>query len=204
MTSADSDLDEDLIGRVKNNDTVAFELFAARYQESLQRHIFSLLRDHEATNDILQEVLLRLWTHAEQWNGRGNVKSWLFRIATNTALNHLRTVKRRRQQPLELPTDPFNEDGEGPTPDWLIDHSAVEPGFLLEQAESQALFRSLVDGLPEEKREVFQLAHEAEMDIRAIALKLQIPPGTVKSRLHYANKRLAREWTDLEKKWEKS
>ena len=52
--------------------------------------------------------------------------------------------------------------------------------------------------LPEEKREVLRLIHDAEMEISEVAEKLGIPPGTVKSRLHYATQRLAREWRDEE------
>ena len=62
-----------------------------------------LVRDEPAAEDLLQETFLRVWTRAGQWNGQGTFKGWLFRIATNLALNHLRTRRRRPEQPLELP-----------------------------------------------------------------------------------------------------
>ena len=60
---------------------------------------------------------------AEQWNGQGEFKGWIFRIATNLALNHLRMLRRRRQEPLETPPDEFDDEDERPSdPDWMIDN----------------------------------------------------------------------------------
>ena len=84
----------------------------------------------------------------------------------------------------------------------MIDAASLGPEAMLEQAEQSELLQGLVDGLPEEKREVFRLVHEVEMDIRETAATLGIPEGTVKSRLHYTMKRLAREWKELAIEWE--
>src|SRR5687767_6259630 len=83
-------------------DESAFETLAGRYREPLRRHIASIVRaDPLAADDLLQEVLLRVWTRADTWDGRGAVKAWLFRIATNLALNPLRTLRRRHERSLE-------------------------------------------------------------------------------------------------------
>ena len=71
----------------------------------MQAHIARIVREPAATEDLVQEVFLRVWTRAEQWQGSGTVKGWLYRIATNLSLNHLRSVKRRPQQPLEISTE---------------------------------------------------------------------------------------------------
>jgi len=72
----------------------------------------------------------------------------------------------------------------------------------MEQGERSRLLQQLVNGLPEEKREVFRLIHDDEMEMRQIAETLGIPEGTVKSRLYYANRSLARAWRDAAKEWE--
>ena len=72
----------------------------------------------------------------------------------------------------------------------------------MERSERLAQVRQLVDGLPEDKRELFRLVHEHEMSVRDAADELGIPEGTAKSRLHYARKQLAQEWQDLERTWE--
>jgi RNA polymerase sigma-70 factor (ECF subfamily) len=194
--------DAELAVRIREHNADAFEELSARYREVIYRHVLSTIRDSDATEDVVQEVFLRIWTHAEQWNGRGTFKAWLFRIATNFALNYLRTLRRRKQQPLETSSDPLNEDDESSIPEWMTNHALPGPEIIVEQGERSKLLQQLVNGLPEEKREVFRLIHDAEMETSKIAETLGIPEGTVKSRLHYANRRLAREWRDVTKEWE--
>lgn len=194
--------DAELVARIRKHNADAFEELSVRYREIIYRHVLSTIRDSDATEDVVQEVFLRIWTHVEQWNGRGTFKAWLFRIATNFALNHLRTLKRRKQQPLETSSDPLNEDDESSIPEWMTNHALPGPEIIVEQGERSKLLQQLVNGLPEEKREVFRLIHDAEMETSKVAETLGIPEGTVKSRLHYANRRLAREWRDATKEWE--
>lgn len=194
--------DAELIARICTHDANAFEALSARYRESIQRHVFATLHESSATEDIVQEVFLRVWLHAQQWHGSGNVKAWLFRIATNLALNHLRTLRRRQQQPLELPDDLLDEDDESSVPSWMADHALPGPDILLEEHERRQLLQQLVEELPFEKRVVLRLVYENEMATRQVARALGIPEGTVKSRLHYATRRLARAWRHLQQEWE--
>ena len=76
-----------------------FKQLYAQYGEGILRHVARMVRS-DAAQDLVQEAFLRAWQRAEQWDGRGTFKAWLYRIATNLALNHLRTVRRRREQPL--------------------------------------------------------------------------------------------------------
>ncbi len=194
--------DAELMARICARDALAFEALSERYREGIFRHVLAILREESATEDVVQEVFLRAWLHAAQWHGEGNVKAWLFRIATNLALNHLRSVRRRRQQPLEPPGDPLDENDESGVPAWMVDHSLPGPDILLEEGERVRLFQQLVEELPAEKRAVFRLVYENEMATRQVARTLGIPEGTVKSRLHYATRRLAQAWRDLQQEWE--
>ena len=194
--------DPELMARVREYDVDAFETLSARYRESIYRHVLATIHDSSASEDIVQEVFLRIWTRAEQWHGRGSFKAWLFRIATNLALNHLRTLRRHRQQPLEALPDPLDEDDESSVPSWMVDHSLPGLDVLLEENERRQLLQQLIEELPEEKRAVFRLVHDAEMETRQVAQTLGIPEGTVKSRLYYATRRLAQKWRDLQQEWE--
>lgn len=194
--------DSELMARVRKYNVNAFETLSTRYRESIYHHVLVMIHDSSASEDIVQEVFLRIWTRAEQWHGRGSFKAWLFRIATNLALNHLRTVRRRRQQPLEVPPDPLDEDDESSVPSWMVDHSQLGLDALLEENERRQLLQQLIKELPEEKRAVFRLVHDAEMETRQVAQTLGIPEGTVKSRLYYATRRLAQKWRELEQEWE--
>jgi hypothetical protein len=74
--------DKKLISLIRTQDAGAFETFFARYSTAIQRHIAGIIRDAVAAEDLVQEVFLRVWLNAEQWDGRGPVKAWLYRIAT--------------------------------------------------------------------------------------------------------------------------
>ncbi len=125
-----------------------------------------------------------------------------FSYSDQFALNYLRTVRRRKQQPLETSSDPLDEDDESSIPEWMTNHALPGPEIVLEQGERSKLLQQLVNGLPAEKREVFRLIHDDEMEMSQVAETLGIPEGTVKSRLYYANRRLARAWRDMAKEWE--
>jgi RNA polymerase sigma-70 factor (ECF subfamily) len=200
--------DAELANRIQARDAAAFELLYQRYCESIFRHLDGIVRQEAAAQDLAQEVFLRVWTRAEQWSGQGSFKGWLYRIATNLALNHLRGVRRKPAEPLraddESGWDEWSEEENMPAPGWLVDTSTLGPDAAVEQAEQRARIRDALGALPEEKREVFRLVHEMELSIRDTAGRLGIPEGTVKSRLHYAEKQFGRAWQTLSESQEDS
>lgn len=189
--------DRDLISRIQERDGKAFELLYARHKARVLRYLHSIVRDAHAADDLMQEVFLRLWTRAEQWKGSGPLNAWLLRIATNLALNHMRSVRRRRQRPLQIQLANAEDDEENLMPGWMIDTAALGPDVILEHAEASQRLLHLVNDLSEKHRQVLRLVHEAEMDTSAVAEALGIPEGTVKSRLHFARKHLARRWKEI-------
>jgi RNA polymerase sigma-70 factor (ECF subfamily) len=190
------------VARLVEGDERAFEELYAAYGACIERHVARIVRS-DAAQDLAQEAFLRVWQRAEQWDGRGTFKSWLYRIATNLSLNHLRAVRRRREQPLYP-----EREGEGSedddVPAWMADDAALGPDAAVERSERLAEIRRLVDELPQGKRELVRLVDELEVSVRDAALQLGIPEGTAKSRLHYARRHLARQWQDLESTWEES
>ncbi|MEO7719690.1 MAG: sigma-70 family RNA polymerase sigma factor [Capsulimonas sp.] len=194
--------DDKLMERIQERDEAAFELLVQRYQDALRRHLLRTVRDEDAAGDLLQELLLRVWTKADQWDGRGGVRQWLFRAATNLALNHLRSVRRRRETALEAPPTVTTDEVRRDLPaEWIADASET-PEEAAQSAESARRLRGMIGQLSDEKREVWTLVHEDEMDMAGAAEKLGIPTGTVKSRLYHARQQLAREWSEMVKEWE--
>ncbi len=202
MTTSCPPSDTQLALHIQDRDQEALELLYQRYEAALALYLAGIVKDEAAAQDLVQETFLRAWTHASQWNGEGRYKAWLYRIATNLALNHLRALRRRPAQPLlgeeERPADEWSEEAELFAPGWLVDTSALGPDAALEQNEERTRLRRTIDELPLEKREVVYLVHEMEFSIRDAAGRLGIPEGTVKSRLHYAQKRLSQAWQDKE------
>jgi RNA polymerase sigma-70 factor (ECF subfamily) len=194
--------DKQLVERMCAGDGRGFDELFARHEPAVRQRALAVLRDHAAADDVAQEVFLRLWTRAEQWNGQGPLGPWLMRITENLARNHLRTVRRRRQQPLEGPAA-APDGGDTPPPGrWMIDEEADDPPELAGLAERNELLWQLVDSLAPDKGQVLRLVHQRELGIRQAAEELGIPQGTVKSRLHYAIKELSELLHEMGADWE--
>ena len=184
--------DEQLISAISAGDATAFDELFNRHATAIKSRLARMLRDEAAAEDVLQETFLRVWTRAEQYSGTGPAGVWLIRTATNLALNHLRTLRRRPARALEGST----EDGLADTSAWIVDQASAGPDLLCERSENRAILRLLIDALPDTQREVLQLMIEQGMDIAQVAQRLGIARGTVKSRLHYARAQLQRQWPD--------
>jgi len=193
--------DQELVNQLQDGDSQAFDELFERYQAAILRHLVHLTGNEMAAQDLLQEVFLRVWLRSEQWDGRGSFKGWLYKIATNLALNHLRTLRRRREQSL-FETETTKEEEEDWVPAWLVESTILGPQAALEQAEEHHLFQQILASMPEEKQQVIRLISSFDLSIQDTATYLSLPEGTVKSRLHYARKTLSREWKELLKEWE--
>jgi len=178
--------DQTLIESIQAQQAWAFEALYERHAAPIRRHLCHIVQDEPAAEDLLQETFLRVWTRSHQWNGQGAFKSWLFRIATNLALNHLRSRRRRPEQPLELPETMVDDDDLPDTPAWLVDTASLGPEAVVEQVEQGARLQKIIRDLPDEKRELLRLVHQMELSLREAADELGIPEGTAKSRLYYA------------------
>jgi len=194
--------DRELMRRVTEGDSAAFDTLFERYESAVRGQLRRIVRDMAAVDDLQQEVFLRLWSRADQWRGSGTVKSWLVRTATNLALNHLRSVKRRRSQSLMGEGETDGDDDNDRVPSWMIDAASQRPDELLAQVEQHEEMRGLVNALPDRHREVVRMVHEMEMKVQEAAEELNVPLGTVKSRLHYARSALNRKWEERRQQYE--
>jgi len=176
--------------RVRQGDAHAFEDLVRRHERTLGLHLRRYVGPDDAS-DLRQEVLLRVWERAHQWEGRGSALAWMLRIATNLALNHLRA--RRDTAPLEGTADDEGETS-GPTP-------ATEAGLLVtgdefERWETASRLAELMGEMPGDKRAVLGMARLEGLPLQQIADQLGVPLGTVKSRLHAATQWLAERWEE--------
>ena len=157
--------DEILLQRIAGGDAEALEELHARYSSSLERHLGRMVGDSFAAADLLQEVFLRVWERgARQFSGSGTPSAWLFRIASNLALNHLESAKRNPHQALEPARNDDSEDGDSPVPGWMIDEAAVAADTALESLEERRLLRGVVDGLSPDKQRVIRMVYDAQLD----------------------------------------
>jgi RNA polymerase sigma-70 factor (ECF subfamily) len=179
--------DADLIERVRSGQTAAFAEIIDRYKDPLVGYLVRMLGNRERAEDLAQDAFLRLYQRSGNYQERGQLKAYLFRIATN----QLRSEERRnlRWQKIRYLLRPRN--GRGPT---------QERALLQEELERHLL--EAIAALPLRYRTPLVL-HEIEgWSYQAIAETLELSEGTVKSRIHRGRRllrhRLAPYWQGAE------
>ena len=173
----DSDQDIVLLQRVARGDLAALEQLFRRYQRQVFQLALGVTRNVETAEEILQDVFYRLYTHAAQLDGSLPLLPWLYRVTANLSYNQ----SRRRW----FWSEPFHALGER-----LRDTARRSPEHIAERHELQSIVRATLDELPPNHRAVLVLHYLHEYSIVEIAIILDCPEGTVKSRLHHARKLL--------------
>ena len=184
-----------LLIAIQRGNKEAFDELFARYSRPLRIRISKFVQNADAAEDLLQEVFVRVWARASTWNNTGSVRAWLYRIASNLALNHLRTARRRSETSLnEAYTD--NDDAEEEVYR-QFESDVPGPETQYERTHVLNVVRDLIQNLPESKREVMQLVHSEDLSIIEAAEALGIPGGTAKSRLHYGRRAIENRLREL-------
>lgn len=182
MSGTTSQTDDHLIVRAQHGDRDAFALIVRRYLERVYRAAYAILRDHEDASDVAQDTFVRAYRSVRRFEVGRPIFPWLYRIARNLALNRIERVRGREQR---LPDfDALVATGPGPEEALLADDEA-------------ARVRAAVALLPHQHRQIIELNHFQECSYKEIAAILEIPIGTVMSRLYHARRRL-REILDEE------
>ena len=180
-----------LIERARTGDTRAFEDLARREERALYRHALRIVGTTSDAEDVVQDALFSAWRSIASFQGL-SFRAWLFRIATNRALDHLRSRKRRPELPLEPPED---EDVTWAEP------AAPGPDLtqLASDREALAVVEAALEILPADQRTALLLRDIEGFAYEEIAVITSVEIGTVKSRIHRGrlavrNALVARGW----------
>ena len=189
---ADRQVDWQLVQRTLAGDQKAFELLVLKYQKRIERLVARMVRDVDAVPDITQETFIRAYRALHQFRGDAQFYTWLYRIGINTAKNYLSASGKR---PL-LSGDYEDEDGD------TVDLSAQVPD--LNTPETEYMNRQIVetvnravDALPEELRMAITLREMEGMSYEDIALAMDCPIGTVRSRIFRAREAISAQLKPL-------
>lgn len=180
-----------LMARVRDGDREAVIGIVERYQDELIGFFFHLCWDQLASEELAQDVFVRLYNARERWQPTARLRTWLYRIAHNLWIDHLR----RKRSLVSLDAE-RGEEGLRLS-DTLAAPAAPDPDARDRDSEIRARVRSALAELPEGQREVFVLANDQGMKYHEISSVLGIPEGTVKSRMHHAVRFLRDELADL-------
>ncbi len=171
--------DEELMAAVQDGDEQAFTALVRRYERPLYGYLRRLVRSNADAEDLFQEAFLRVYAHRRRYKRGRPFRPWLYRIATNLARDGQRYRARHPETPLEAALDNLGHGDRAAAPGGNpVEHSMAH--------ETEARLEKALNALPLKQRSVFVMARYQGMEYGEIANTLQIPVGTVKSRMNKA------------------
>lgn len=179
--------DEALIGAYRasgGRDRGALERLLTRHEKQLFATCMRIVGDREAARDMAQDTLVRIIQALDSFDERAKFTTWMTRIAMNVCISHLRKEKHRRGASLEA------SSGDGPMARSLLESGEPEAGGRVELEEDLRRLAAAMRALEPEQRAILTLRDVRGLDYRDIAEAMNVPVGTVKSRLFRARSAL--------------
>ena len=174
------EVDQELVERVQRGDKKAFDLLVLKYQQKVANLVSRYVRDHSETLDVTQEAFIKAYRALPNFRSESAFYTWLYRIAINTAKNHLVALGRR----------PPGSDLDAETAEQLDVGAKLKefatPEHQLLSDELAATVRRAMDALPEDLRIAISLRELEGLSYEEIAKAMDCPVGTVRSRIFRA------------------
>jgi RNA polymerase sigma-70 factor (ECF subfamily) len=180
--------------RFRHGETEVFGALVRRYERELYGYLRRYLGDETLAEDVFQNAFLQVYLKSGQYESGRPFRPWLYTIATNQAIDALRRNSRHQALSLQQAAEAAGSPAELPGLINALQTRGPGPLDSLSEQERRDRVRASVDQLPELLRSVLVLAYYQGLKYREIAEVLDIPVGTVKSRLHAALARLQELW----------
>jgi RNA polymerase sigma-70 factor (ECF subfamily) len=185
--------DEELMERLAFNDLLAFRALYKRFGNIVYSTSLRIVRDGQVAEDVTQEIFLRIWRKPESYvPQRGRFLTWLTSVTRNRAVDEVRSRNRRYRHETASPEQQEREIA-GPETD--------DPALTAELSDQRRLILTAMAGLPQEQREVIELAYFGGLTQQEISERLSQPLGTVKTRIRLGMQKLRAALTP-ELNWE--
>lgn len=170
--------DTELVWRIQRGDMAAFEVLFLKYQGPIYRTALAVTRDAGAAEEVLQDCFYKTYLNIMNITGEGSLSPWLHRVAVNLSCN---AIKKRRVR-----FEALDDVAES----MMTADPHQSPESVVEQSELRVKMRDAINALPLKHRVVVALHYLQDFSLPEIAYILDLPVGTVKSRLHHARKAL--------------
>lgn len=188
--SASSREDEGLIQDALSGNERAYKRLSEKYSRALYFHLIKIVREREVVEDLVIEILSKAFTNLSNYNNQYAFSTWLYRIATNHAIDHLRK-KKLRTYSIDEPVS--TKDGEMqielPDTNFMADAPIIE-------SQRNKVVQEAMSALPEKYRLVIEMRHMEEKSYQEIAEILKLPLGTVKAHIFRARELLYKALKD--------
>ena len=175
--------DHALLAATLKRDEAAFKELVRRYQNQITNYVYRMLDDYDRAVDLAQETFIRVYRSADRYQATFSFSTYIYRIAHNLAISELRQRKRRRLVP--LPSFFSDKDSEEIEVE-IEDKRQVMADDAMIASERQAAVRRAITSLPEKYRAALVLCDIEEKSYEEISEVLDLPVGTVKSRINRA------------------
>ena len=180
--AAANNADRDLVDRCLEGDVAAWDVLVRTYWKRVFNIAYKFVGRYDEAEDLAQEIFVKLFKALPKYDRRAQFDTWLTRVSRNLCIDHYR----RRRWEEERFADEIDPDT---VP---LDIPVLPPDATLEQRDQIAMVRRALAQLPPTHREALSLRDIHELSYQDIARRLQLPQGTVKSRINRARKELAR------------
>ena len=174
----------ELIQQLRAGDEQAFKSLVANYQDLVYNTALGVVQNSEDAEDVAQEVFIQVYRSIDQFKGDARLSTWIYRITTTKALDHIRSRKRKKRFA-------FISSLFGPN-DELV-HEPVDfqhPGVALDRKEQAALLFKMIEQLPDNQKVAFTLHKTEELSYQEIADVMQLSVSAVESLLFRARQNL--------------
>ena len=176
--ASDSTSDADYVRRLQRGETEAFEMLVRRHEKTIFNLVYRMLGDYDEAAEVSQEVFLSAYRAIGQFRGDANFSTWLYRIALNHTSTRRKTLIRRQQRHVAIEdTEPVRDLQPG-------------PAETMEKKEIRERVQRALNSLEPDDATVILLRDLQDIPYEEVARLLEIPVGTVKSRLHRARQAL--------------
>jgi RNA polymerase sigma-70 factor (ECF subfamily) len=196
LTEWSTQSDEEVFEVFRAEEPGAYRVLIERYHDDLLRFLTRMVGDRAAAEDIFQDTFLQVHISASSFDSSRKFRPWLFTIGANKARDWLR--KKNRRKTVEL-SAPIKKSESGASFVDLLQVDVPPPDAAMDTAERDEMVQRALDQLGPALREVLLLAYFQRLSYAQIAEDLDIPLGTVKSRMHSAVAAFARAWQSVSK-----
>lgn len=170
--------DEEIIQLLTNSNTIeqGMRFLVDKYHIKIYHHIRQILLSHDDANDVTQETFIKIWHNIKKFRGDSSLYSWIYRIATNEAINFIRKNKKHRNL--------VRESTENYLSNILVSDTSIDGDEL------QINLQKAIIKLPDRQRLIFNMRYFEEIKFKDIAVILNLSEGGVKSTYHIAEKKI--------------
>ena len=184
-SGADRASDAELVRAVLKGDQTSYRVIVERYQGRVHAVIYGMVRNREDARDLTQETFVRAYQNLPRFRVESGFYTWVYRIAMNTTIDHIRRQKKRAHEAFEDGVATRETGGV------MSDGAHMDsPGKSLERKRLHGRLLAALDELPEDQRQVIVLREVDGLSYKEISEVLEVPEGTVMSRLFYARRKL--------------